>query len=186
ESTAEKKNPPHDLLSPPAPSPPSSSPPHVDSGGRGEARGKTRWSGRGAGAGRRPALMCRVLSSPARSTCCSPRGFVHPTIGASGSGALVAGSSLPMSEHCVLGYIAGMELWAPGAAARIRGRAAAFRCLHKTHGQRARQKSDQALQCPKAIMVELGYSFLSSFTCWRAIQINASVLFFSCSFSKVT
>ncbi|CAN6199393.1 unnamed protein product [Urochloa humidicola] len=46
-------------------------------------------------------------------------GFVHPTIRASGSGALVAGSSLPMSEHCVLGYIAGMELWAPGAAARI-------------------------------------------------------------------
>ncbi|CAN6291793.1 unnamed protein product [Urochloa humidicola] len=32
-----------------------------------------------------------------------------------------------------------------------------------------RQKSDQALQCPKAIMVELEYSFLSSFTCWRAI-----------------
>ncbi|CAO2151856.1 unnamed protein product, partial [Urochloa humidicola] len=67
------------LLSPPAPSPPSSSPPHVDSGGRGEARGKTRWSGRGAGAGRRPALMCRVLSSPARSTCCSPRGHPHPS-----------------------------------------------------------------------------------------------------------
>ncbi|CAN6230980.1 unnamed protein product [Urochloa humidicola] len=42
----------------------------------------------------------------------------------------------------------------------------------------------KALQCPKAIMVELEYSFLSSFTCWRAIQNNASVLFFLCSFSK--